>query len=541
VSVSLRGSVYELTTATELHELEELALADAQAFEPYPSATAAELAELAAKGHVLAWRDEAGQLVGCAQLLLSSALETELEPSEAYCYGSFLTADHQGRGFSAVLHRGQEVLARAAGKTRLWLTVRADNHPSIRGRLRTGFRIVDYEPSAFGDWDAGGARLVMVKDLVRDMEAPNSADPLSKPTGISPEAISRAVEAGSDDVLLRVGRDAPATDVAGAAATLIDAGYIGTAWAPDPSAAPTSDLVTFRRSGLVSRIRTRRPAVGDEFSPLREVVVNHTSFVSQIESHDAINEVAALNVGNVDPIAQADEYDAFISALRDEEVNVLRSGARNPEGRYTLFARDTSFVIGATPYIAHMFRRRRRCESRHLAHLFRGWSLKDARRAHGAYIEGGDVLVLDSERVVVGVGSRTNERGADLLEASLPGTSVIRVPHEDLHLDVLFTIVGRGLALIHRPGLPGEFLDLLDGLGYDFVECDPAEQASLGCNALALRDRRVIAAAGNEATNRALEAAGVEVIAVPMPNLIKHGGGPRCMTCPVVRGAYQSV
>ena len=68
------------------------------------------------------------------------------------------------------------------------------------------------------------------------------------------------------------------------------------------------------------------------------------------------------------------------------------------------------------------------------------------------------------------------------------------------------------------------------------VEADPAEQYYLGCNVFAVADRRVLSVHENQRTNTALREAGVEVIEVSMPNVVKKGGGPRCMTCPIRRG-----
>lgn len=70
-------------------------------------------------------------------------------------------------------------------------------------------------------------------------------------------------------------------------------------------------------------------------------------------------------------------------------------------------------------------------------------------------IEGGDVLVVDHETVLVGISQRTNERGAqklaEFLFQSTPVTRVIKVyiPKQRafMHLDTLFTFVDKGTVL----------------------------------------------------------------------------------------------
>jgi arginine deiminase len=61
------------------------------------------------------------------------------------------------------------------------------------------------------------------------------------------------------------------------------------------------------------------------------------------------------------------------------------------------------------------------------------------------------------------------------------------------------------------------------------------EQWDDGNNTLALAPGLVVAYERNVVTNHALEAAGVEVVRIAGSELGSGRGGPRCMSCPVLR------
>ena len=61
------------------------------------------------------------------------------------------------------------------------------------------------------------------------------------------------------------------------------------------------------------------------------------------------------------------------------------------------------------------------------------------------------------------------------------------------------------------------------------------EQWDDGNNTLALAPRLAVAYERNVETNRRLEQAGIEVIAIAGSELGSGRGGPRCMSCPVLR------
>jgi arginine deiminase len=162
-------------------------------------------------------------------------------------------------------------------------------------------------------------------------------------------------------------------------------------------------------------------------------------------------------------------------------------------------------------------------------------------------LEGGDVCWLDERTVAVGLGYRTNAEGLRQFQHLLGDTvdEVIPVPlphwngpDECLHLLSFISPVDHDLAVVYSRLMPVPFRQWLLDRGINFVEVPDEEYNSFACNVLALAPRKVIMVAGNPVTQSSLEAAGVEVRTFVGENLcIKGGGGPTCLTRPVLRDA----
>ncbi|MGM0652912.1 MAG: dimethylarginine dimethylaminohydrolase family protein [Bacillota bacterium] len=160
-------------------------------------------------------------------------------------------------------------------------------------------------------------------------------------------------------------------------------------------------------------------------------------------------------------------------------------------------------------------------------------------------VEGGDVVWFDDNTAAVGLGYRTNIEGVNQLRNLTRGMvkeiTEVPLPHgngpdECLHLMSMISPVDRDLAVVYSPLMVVPFRDLLIEKGIKFVEVPDDEYDTFACNVLALEPSKCVMIAGNPKTKNMLEKEGVTVFEYPGEDVsIKGGGGPTCLTRPLLR------
>jgi N-dimethylarginine dimethylaminohydrolase len=246
--------------------------------------------------------------------------------------------------------------------------------------------------------------------------------------------------------------------------------------------------------------------------------------------------------GEPDPAGLAAEHEAFCALLEGAGAEVVRATGE-PGNLDSIYVFDPALVTSAGAVLLRPGKPERRSEPEALAPALEAAGVPIAARlAEPELAEGGDTLWLDEQTLLVGRSYRTNDAGIAALRGALPGVEVLAfdLPHlrgrdEVLHLLSLLSPLDRDLAVAYVPLLPVRLVELLEERGVTLVGVPDDEFETMGPNVLALAPRVGLAVAGNETTRRRLTRAGVEVLVYRGDELSKGGGGPTCLTCPLLR------
>lgn len=304
-------------------------------------------------------------------------------------------------------------------------------------------------------------------------------------------------------------------------------------------------------------------------------------------THDALIEyLSAMN--------PQDMVDKIIEGVRGTDIDLkhgdLQSVSENTDWPFLMdpmpnayFTRDPQASIGDGISINRMTFAARQRESLITEYIikynprFAGKVEVWRDRNHTTHIEGGDELVLSNHVLAIGISQRTTADAIEDIAKNLFKDSdydtviAISIPHNHamMHLDTVFTMINYDQFTVHpailddngqvdnwvlHPGKDGEIvmehhtdikevlkkalnkseIDLIPTGNADPIVA-PREQWNDGSNTLAIAPGEVVTYNRNYVSNDLLREHGILVHEVRSSELSRGRGGPRCMSCPIVR------
>ena len=254
------------------------------------------------------------------------------------------------------------------------------------------------------------------------------------------------------------------------------------------------------------------------------------------------------------------QHDNLVSVMKNEGVDVVYLNPSGPlTGTYGVPLRSACYAHEALVIKGGAIIERPACAykkgyevylAKRLVEL--GCPILGTVRGNGAF-EASNLIWLDPEHVVLAISVRTNREGIDqvipyLKEAGVQDIHVSHLPgylwsrtwqvggaSGYFHLDMTFGIAADGLGVIYPGGVGYDTIQFLLDHDINLIEVSEKELRNDATNVLPLAPGKVVIPSGSPETSKALREEGVDILEVDLSEFVKGGGGPTCMTLPLIR------
>ena len=275
----------------------------------------------------------------------------------------------------------------------------------------------------------------------------------------------------------------------------------------------------------------------NEYSTLRTVIMCPPTHF-EIRTPINITQAKWHHLGRgPDPVKRLEQYNAIKSALEKQGVKVWEIPP-SEKYSYQVFTRDAGVIADQGALVGRFKFDPRKGEEQPFMQMLEQNDVGVAHRFEKpAIFEGGDFMLLNQNEAFVGVGDRTNKDALAVLSARLPSIKLhpIHLPKDFLHLDVVLNIISPHIALAYLPAISDDCRSLLKYHRLTIMDVSKEEQETMATNVLAIGKNKIVSASCNGATNEKIRKEGFDVLEIEMSEIIKGGGGARCMTLPVLR------
>jgi N-dimethylarginine dimethylaminohydrolase len=255
-----------------------------------------------------------------------------------------------------------------------------------------------------------------------------------------------------------------------------------------------------------------------------------------------------------------EEHRSLVAALEAEGIEVVYLNSNKPFiGTYGIplrsapYTRETLMVRGGAIIARLAPAYKKGLEVYHAKRLMElGCPILHTIHGTGVY-EASNMAWIDDKSVILAVGLRGNMEGLRQVEQILRGLGVedIHVAHLPgylyarkhqvggssgiFHLDMTFGVAYFKIGVLWPGGVGYDTIMWLESKGVDLIELSDEELHVCAPNLLPIAPKKVIVSALNLKMTEELRKRGIEVIELDLTEFAKGGGGPTCLTLPLIR------
>lgn len=280
------------------------------------------------------------------------------------------------------------------------------------------------------------------------------------------------------------------------------------------------------------------PYVTNEYGKLKKVLLSAPKYLS---INDPLNIITQEHVdkGNGLNLKRAcEEHEEFVNILESYDVKVLM-GQTSPRCVYTINPRDLGVTTEKGIIFGRYVREVRWGEERLAEKTLYENKIPIFYILDRGTFEGGDFMYIDKNLALIGHGCRTNPLGIKALELALHDIDLEIIPVDFdevyLHLDMICNVVGEKAVVLCKEAVPEHVIDIFIKKKFELIDVSKEEVFLHGCNLLSIGNDIIISHPQADNTNKKLKALGFKVEIANLKEVLKSGGGPRCMSFPIER------
>lgn len=295
------------------------------------------------------------------------------------------------------------------------------------------------------------------------------------------------------------------------------------------------------------------------YARLRAVVVHRPG--SEALWGDVDPDFFNLPTGMPDLKRMQAQHDEFVRVLQENNVEIYRLDAPPPVlGNYGIPLRSATYthetlMVKGGAIICRCAPAYKRGLEYYQSRTIGALGCPILFTVHGkGFFESSNAVWLDKKSLPLALSQRSNQEGVDQVASILRdfGVEDIHIVHLPgplntrgaqtgkgggaFHLDMVFGVAGPKLGVIYPACVGYEFIDyLLHKKHFDLIEIPDEEVNGCPSNFLVLEPGKLLMPAGNPVVTAELRKRGITVIEVDLSEFTNAGGGPTCMTIPLIR------